>query len=68
MRRGVVSHGYHDTDDLTDRIGDWFRSPLGQSVWAAETAITDQLISRLLAITFSKLAVMRSFLSSPTVR
>tara|TARA_S200000501_G_scaffold366973_1_gene402642 strand:- start:40 stop:831 length:792 start_codon:yes stop_codon:yes gene_type:complete len=45
-RRRLI-HGYHDTDNLTDRIGDWFRSPLGQSVWAAEKAITDPLISRL---------------------
>ena len=45
-RRRLI-HSYHDTDDLTDRIGDWFRSPLGQSVWSAEKAITDQLISRL---------------------
>ena len=45
--RRRLTHSHHDTDDLTDRIGDWFCSPQGQSVWAAEKAITDQLIGRL---------------------
>ncbi len=42
-----LTRGYHDADVLIEQIGEWFRSPQGQSVWAAEKAITDQLISRL---------------------
>ena len=44
--RRRLKHGHHDTDDLTDRIEIGFIATR-QIVWAAEKAITDQLISRL---------------------
>ena len=45
--RRRLGPGCSDTDILIELIGRWFRSPQGQSVWAAEKAITEQLIARL---------------------